>query len=403
MIKILHIITGLSSGGAEIMLWRVLSEMDPACFENEVISLTNLGEIAEKVRDLGIPVRALGMRRGIPNPFLAIRLARWIRSLKPHVVQTWMYHANLLGGLAAHFAGDVPLVWGIHHTDLDLRRNKRLTIWTAKACSLMSRWMPKWVVFCSQSALRSHVRIGYRARKMEVIPNAFDLQSFKPDPCAKLSVRTELGVEAGVLLIGMAARFHLIKDHHNFVKAAARLHARFPDVRFVLFGRGVTPENAELNQWVEAAGIRSRCHLLGERTDVARLFSAMDIVASSSLSEAFPLAIGEAMACGTPCVVTNVGDSGLLVDTTGKVVAPGNPDALAEAWGELIEAGPEVRRGLGMAARRRVQRHFALSAVVRQYESIYAQLAGETRALASQNAQYVGFVQASGNRTKPTR
>jgi len=386
MIKILHIITGLSSGGAEIMLWRLLSEMDPASFGNEVISLTNLGEIAEKVQDLGIPVRALGMKRGIPNPFPAIRLARWIRSSKPHVVQTWMYHANLVGGLAAHFAGDVSLVWGIHHSDFDLRRNKRLTIWTAKACSLMSPWMPKCVVFCSQSALRSHARIGYRARQMAVISNAFDLQSFKPDPCAKSSVRAELGVEAGVVLIGMAARFHPIKDHHNFVQAAARLHARFPDVHFVLFGRDVTPENAQLNQWVEAAGIRSRCHLLGERADVARLFSAMDIVASSSLSEAFPLAIGEAMACGTPCVVTNVGDSGLLVDTTGKVVAPENPEALAEAWGELIEAGPEVRRGLGMAARCRVQRHFALPAVVRQYESLYAQLAGETRALASQNA-----------------
>jgi glycosyltransferase involved in cell wall biosynthesis len=212
---------------------------------------------------------------------------------------------------------------------------------------------------------------------MEVIPNAFDLQSFKPDPYAKSSVRTELGAQAGAFLIGMAARFHVLKDHRNFMEAAARLHSRFPEVHFVLFGRGVSSENAELNQWAAAAGIRSRCHLLGERRDVARLFSAMDIVASSSLSEAFPLAIGEAMACGTPCVVTNVGDSGLLIDTTGEVVAPGDPNALAEAWGRLIEAGPEERCRLGMAARRRVQRHFSLATAVERYQAIYAQLAGK--------------------------
>lgn len=377
MIKVLHIITDLSSGGAEIMLCRVLSKMDSARFENEVISLTTFGEIAEEIQALGVPVRALGMKRGIPNPFPAIRLLRWIRSSKPQVVQTWMYHADLIGGLTAYFAGDVPVVWGIHHTDLDPQGNKRLTIWTAKACALMSRWVPSCAVFCSQAALLSHIQLGYEAKRMEVIPNGLDLQAFKPDPSARLSVREELGIGGEVVLIGMAARFHVLKDHHNFVQAAARVHTRFPGVHFVLFGNGITPDNTELVRWIEMAGVQACCHLLGERKDVARLFSAMDIVTSSSSSEAFPLAVGEAMACGVPCVVTNVGDSALIVDTTGRVVTPRNPDALAEAWGELIEARPGVRRRLGIAARRRVQLHFALSSVVRRYELIYAQLAGE--------------------------
>jgi len=377
MIKVLHIITDLALGGAEIMLCRVLSQMDSASFENEVISLTALGEMADKIRDLGIPVRALGMKRGVPNPFAAVRLVRWVRSSKPQVVQTWMYHANLLGGLAAFFGGGVPSVWGIHHTDLHSLGNRRLTIWTAEACALMSGWLPKYVVFCSQSALRSHIRLGYKTKKMEVIPNGFDLQAFKPDPYARLSVRAELGIQPETILIGIAARFHLIKDHHSFVRAAARLHARYPQVHFVLFGNGVTAENAELDLWMAQAGIRDGCHLLGERKDIARLFSAMDIVTSSSLSEAFPLAVGEAMACGTPCVVTNVGDSALIVDKSGKIVPPGNPEALAEAWAELIEAGPDARRLLGMAARRRVKQRFALPAAVEHYQAIYTQLAGQ--------------------------
>ncbi len=230
--------------------------MDSARFESEVISLTTFGEIAEEIQALGVPVRALGMKRGIPNPFPAIRLLRWIRSSKPQVVQTWMYHANLIGGLTAYSAGDVPVVWGIHDTDLDPQGNKRLTIWTATACALMSRWMPSCAVFCSQTALLSHIQLGYEAKRMEVIPNGLDLQAFKPDPCARLSVRQELGIGTEVVLIGMAARFHVLKDHHNFVQAAARVHTRFPGVHFVLFGNGITPDNTELVLWIEMAGVQ---------------------------------------------------------------------------------------------------------------------------------------------------
>jgi glycosyltransferase involved in cell wall biosynthesis len=233
-------------------------------------------------------------------------------------------------------------------------------------------------VFVSQAALQLHAGVGYAARRMEVIPNGFDLHEFQPDPAARLSLRRELDIAKDALIIGMASRFHPQKDHHNFIHAAARLQAMTPNVHFVLCGRGVTRENTQLVEWIAKAGLQAQCHLLGERRDTARLFAAMDIATSSSASEAFPLAVGEGMACGTPCVVTNVGDSALIVGETGKVVAPENPVALAAAWRELIEAGPEVRRSLGMEARRRVQQHFDLSTIVERYQAIYAQLAGGT-------------------------
>jgi glycosyltransferase involved in cell wall biosynthesis len=214
---------------------------------------------------------------------------------------------------------------------------------------------------------------------MVVIPNGLDLNEFKPNPVARACVREELGIGPEAIVIGTAARFHVLKDYRNFVRAAGRLCTRFSDVHFVMCGLGVTTDNRELAQWIKEAGIQMHCHLLGEQRDVARLFSAIDIATSSSLSEAFPLSVGEAMACGTPCVVTDVGDSALIVGDTGKVVAPRNPDALATAWRELIEAGPGVRDHLGMAARRRVHQHFALASVVQRYQSIYAQLAGETQ------------------------
>jgi glycosyltransferase involved in cell wall biosynthesis len=175
----------------------------------------------------------------------------------------------------------------------------------------------------------------------------------------------------------MAARFHPHKDHRNFVRAAALLCKEMPDVHFLLCGVDVTWQNSHLAGWIELAGIRERCHLLGLRQDVSRLFAAMDIATTASRSEAFPVVVGEAMACGTPCVVTDVGDSAMIVDQTGIVVAPRNPDALAEAWRKLIDAGPEIRRRLGMAARQRVEQNFALPAIVDRYQAIYAKLAAK--------------------------
>jgi glycosyltransferase involved in cell wall biosynthesis len=157
------------------------------------------------------------------------------------------------------------------------------------------------------------------------------------------------------------------------------LHRLMPHVHFLLFGMGISWDNSQLAGWIESAGIHQRCHLLGHREDISRLFSGIDIATTASRSEAFPIVIGEAMACGTPCVVTDVGDSALIVENTGSVVAPEDPHALAEAWRALIDAGPAVRRRLGIAARDRVQRHFALPVVIESYQKIYAQAAARTQ------------------------
>jgi glycosyltransferase involved in cell wall biosynthesis len=377
MIKVMHVITTLGPAGAETMLCRIASGMDGTRFENEVVSLTAILDLAERMQEIGVRVRTLGMRTGMPNPLLVMRLAKWIRESKPDVIHTWMYHANLVGALAARLAGNVPVVWGIHHSALDPRVDKRRTLLVNQACALLSRKFPARIVCCSEAALRIHKKLKYASEKLEVIPNGFDLEQVKPSPSARVSVRKELGIPGNAPLIGMAARFHPHKDHRNFVRAAMLLCKEMPDVHFLLCGIDVTWQNSQLAGWIELAGLRERCHLLGLRRDVPRLFAAMDIATTASRSEAFPIVIGEAMACGTPCVVTNVGDSAMMVDQTGIVVAPGDPNALAEAWRKLIDAGPEVRGRLGMAARQRVEQNFALPAIVDRYQAIYARLAAK--------------------------
>jgi glycosyltransferase involved in cell wall biosynthesis len=374
VIEVAHIIAGLDTDGAETVLHRLTSHMDPERFSNEVISLTTVGPMAPRLEASGVRVRALGMRPGMPNPYYVARLASWLRFAKPQVVQTWMYHADLLGGVAAKLAGNIPVVWGIHHTNLDRGQNKRLTIWTARACAVLSGRIPSRIVCCSEASRDVHARFGYAAQKMEVIPNGFDTRQFHPDAEARAAMRSELGLSESCPVIGMAARFHPQKGHRNFVKAAALLHAKNAEVHFLLCGKGVDRQNTELMGWIEEAGLAPVCHLLGPLEDMPRFFATLDVTTSSSLTEAFPVAVGEAMACGIPCVVTDVGDSAAIVGDTGRVVPANDPTALAEAWRSLLNGGAGQRQQLGLAARSRVEQNYALQAIVERYEEVYRQV-----------------------------
>lgn len=378
-ISILWLISGLGYGGAEMMLYKLLSCMDRTRFTAQVISMIDPGPFSGKIQELGVPLWSLGMRRGIPNPMNVVRLANWLRQARPDVIQTWMYHADLMGGLAAKLAGRIPVAWGIRHSNLSKQGNRRLTIYTMKMCAQMSKWLPTRIVCCSEASQRVHTALGYASQKMVVIPNGFDLSAFKTDSVARESIRAELRIPADAPLIGLFGRFDLQKDHRNFVCAAALLHRSRPDVHFLLCGDDVTWENDQLRGWIEKAGIRKHCALLGTRDDMPRLTAALDIASSSSFGEGFPNVIGEAMACGVPCVVTDVGDCALIVGQTGRVVPPQNAKELANALGELVELGTDGRSQLGAAARRRILQYFNLPDIVARYENLYHEIADDAR------------------------
>lgn len=376
VIRITHIITGLTTGGAEMMLYKLLSGMDQSVFAGEVISLKDIGPVGKKIQALGIPVHAIGMGKSVSNFLGCLRLINLLHQNPPHIVQTWMYHGNLIGGLAAIvFAKGIPVAWNIRYSNFDHRSSKRRTIWTAKACSLLSRRIPDRIVCCSKAACLIHQNLGYERDKFQIIPNGFDLNVYRPDERAKMTVRQELAISQGTTLIGFVARFDQQKDHRNFIQAAALLHAHLPDVHFLLCGDGIHWKNSQLADWIRNVNMEDNFHLLGRREDTPRLTSAMDIASSSSaFGEAFPNIIGEAMACGVPCVVTDVGDSAWIVGDTGKVVPPKAPHALAEAWLELLDMGSEHRRRLGCAARHRVHKHFNVTSIVAEYERLYREL-----------------------------
>ena len=385
MIRVTHIIAGLAPDGAEKMLHRLIAGMDSTRFESEVISLTDLGPMARQIEACGARARALGMKRGSANPFYLLRLAGWLRKSQPQVIQTWMYHADLVGGIAARLAGLSSVVWNIRHSELHPETDKRSTLWTARACARLSRRLPKRIVCCSEASRKFHADMGYAPDRMQVIPNGFDLNRFQSDPRQRVQTREALGIPQSAPVIGLIARKHAVKDHRNFMQAAGLLHRELPEVHFVLCGEGITSQDPELTAWAESAGIQGVCHLLGQREDIPQILNALDVATSSSSGEAFPNAVAEAMSCGIPCVVTDVGDARFVVGETGGVVPPRAPAALAAGWKQLLGAGPDVRRRLGLAARARVEQNFGLAALVKQYQDLYVQVAEEPAA--KQNAE----------------
>jgi len=377
--KIVHIITDLSTGGAEMMLYKLVSWMDRDEFDTQVFSLIDIGQIGEKIADLGIPVKALKMKRGVPDPRGIFKLTMWLRRTRPDVVQTWMYHANLIGGIAAQNDRKIPLIWGIHHSNLDKKNDKKTTLWSAKICAKLSKWMPLKIVCCSQASKKFHAHFGYYPTKMIVIHNGFDLDIFSPNAKARKAIRKELMLGDQTILIGLVARFHPHKDHFNFCRAAGILHRNKPDVHFVLCGDGITFHNSNLMRWINEVGISSVTHLLGRRDDIPSIQASLDIATISSFSEGFPNVIGEAMASCVPCVVTDVGDSAIIVKDTGFIVPPKDPEALANAWKKLIDIGSKKRKLLGLKARQRIENYFSLEKVAKQYRDLYRSLLRETK------------------------
>lgn len=358
------------------MLWRLLERMDETRFANAVVCMIEAGPVADRIREMGIPVFFLGMKRKWPDPRGLTSILRLLRNERPDILQTWLYHSDLLGLLAGKIKGVPRLLWNIRCSNMDMNRYGRLTAMVVALNARLSG-IPDSIIVNSYAGKEYHQRIGYRPKRWEVIPNGFDPEAFKPSEKARTGLRYELGLPEKSFLIGLVARFDPMKDHRNYFLAARQLLDTAEgreDVHFVLAGHGVDVENVTMKSIISECGLNGRVHLLGERTDIPFVTSGLDIASSSSLGEGFPNVVGEAMACGVPCVVTDVGDSAWLVGDTGRVVPPGDPIALAGAWCDLIRMGEDRRRSVGEAARRRIVEGFSIDVMVRRYETVYEEL-----------------------------
>lgn len=371
---IVHIITGLGCGGAENALFRLLShQSDPA--NVRVISLTNGGIFQERLESMGFTVICLFMGSGLPSPFKWWHLVRLLRQWRPQLVQTWMYHADLLGGLAA-VAARVPVCWGIRHSNLSHQGNKVKTLLVARACAWLSNWVPARAISCSARAADIHRLFGYDV-PINVVPNGISVDAWAPCPELRAETRAALGLTDTEFVFAHAGRSDPQKDHRGLALAFNRLHALRPEARLLMCGNGLAKGDPYFLKIPFAESALSAVVPLGPRDDLPRLWQAADAYVSSSYGEAFPNAVAEAMAVGLPCVVTDVGDSAEIVGDTGIVVPPLDPPALAAAMQALCEMPEMVRQRLGVAARRRVLDRFTLDRMVTGFRNVWNEVIAE--------------------------
>ena len=370
--KIVHIITGLNNGGAEAVLYRLCTNDNQN--QHAVISLMGLGKYGPLLTDKGIDVYTLDMPQGKVTFSGLLKLYRLIKEQKPDVVQTWMYHADLIGGVIARLAGVKNVFWNIRQTSLEKGLTKRSTAYVAKLCALLSYFIPKKVICCASKAAEYHVALGYKRNKMVVIGNGYELDSLNQNPSLGFAIRSDLLLKKNDLVLGMVGRYDPAKDHNYLLLALSHLKSKSLEFKCLLVGKALSAENKELFDKLAQLDLLNNVILLEQRTDIPAVMNAIDIHVLSSYSEAFPNVLAEAMACGTPCVTTDVGDAGLIVGDTGWVVPPRDPEALAAAIETAInERNSSIKwQARKESARQRIVENFSVEKMVESYKAAWS-------------------------------
>jgi glycosyltransferase involved in cell wall biosynthesis len=361
-LRVMHVITGLDTGGAETQLAHLVTARKRAGAEDMVVSLIPGGALRARLEEAGVEVRDLGMRRGRPSLAAFLRLRALIRRFRPRIVQSWMYHADLMAAFALRYSGrweETPLIWGIRCSDMNLADYGRTLRWTVRLCARYSH-LPDLVVANSEAGLKAHLGLGYRPFRSRVVDNGIDTELFRPDAELREVVRGELGISPSVPLVAHVARVDPMKDHDTLLAAMREL----PHVELLMIGLGT-----------ENLATLPNLHGLGRRGDVPRLLAACDfIVSSSAYGEGFSNALAEGMAAGLPAIATNVGDAARIVGESGRIVAPRDPKALAAAIGELAFEPLTFRAARRLHARTLIEKQFSLEANLAAFEKIYAAL-----------------------------
>ena len=370
--QVLHIITGLKRGGAETLLYRIC-QFDKE-YNHTVISLTGTQDYGKMLNQINVSVYALNFSNSKINFFGLFKLYKLIREIKPDVVQTWMSHADLIGGVIARFAGIKNIFWGVHHTNLIKGESKRATMMIVKLNALLSYLVPKKIIYCAEKSREIQELIGFKKTKGVVIQNGYDVNSFYQDNSLSESFRNELDISLDEFVIGHVGSYDPLKDQKTLIKSLAYLDQNNFNFIAVLVGINLDNANNALVRLLKENGLIERVHLLGSRKDILAVMNGIDLFMLSSISEAFPNVLNEAMACGTPCITTDVGDAAFIVGKTGWVVKPKDPKALANASIQALKEKQSNNESWGQrkdACRQRIVENFTLEKMIKKYKEVW--------------------------------
>ncbi len=364
----LFLARSLDRGGAERQLVLLAAELAQRGQPVVVTAFYDGGVFAAELETAGVRLIMLQKTGRWDVLLFLIRLVRSLRKERPAILHSYLTVPNVLSALLKPLLPGTQIIWGLRASNMDLSRYD----WLSRLTNLLECKLSRFadcIIANSRAGERHAVENGFPEEKIVVIPNGIDTKYFRFDLEERRQVRAEWGVGEGKILVGLAARLDPMKDHPTFLKAASRIARKYLDVHFVCVGDGPAAYAEVLKQQADTLGLTRRLIWAGARDNMPGIYSALDILCSSSAyGEGFSNTIAEAMACGVPGVVTDVGDSALIVGNTGSIVAPRDHSALAAAIGHLIDLSPEERGELGEACRARIVSEFGIDRLVQRTE-----------------------------------
>jgi glycosyltransferase involved in cell wall biosynthesis len=372
--RILFFVRGLNVGGAQRQLVALMRGLHSRGHDISVAVFYGGGVFEDEVRAEGIPIHDLRKRGRFDTLTFMARFIRLVRSERPQIVHAYMGGANLFAAALKPMLPPVKLVWGIRSAMSDLSAYD----WGTHVSSRLERLVSPiadCVIANSEAARRQAVADGMREDRIVVIPNGIDTERFRHDPAGRLQLREEWGIPARARLVGVVARLDPIKGHDTFLRAAAAIVAARRDVRFVCVGTGNPDYRAKLEGIASELGLSQVLVWAGERRVTRAIYSALDVaVLASNDGESFPNVVGEAMACGTPCVVSDTGDARLIVDDPQAVFPPRDPQALARAVLRMLDRLAAADGDVSSRGRARVENEYSLQKLLSRSERVLERL-----------------------------
>ncbi len=374
--KILHIITGLNDGGAEAILYRLCKFNKSQ--SHHVISLSGPGKYGEKLEKIGVNTHYLDLNNVFEILFSPIKLFFLIKKIDPNIVQTWMYHADFMGGLIAKLSGIKKIFWGVHHTTLVKNESKKITIMIANINCFLSKFIPTNIIYCAQKSMEVHKEFGFDNKKGVVIRNGYDIKEFFPFVTEKDNANHAFNLPNTSFRIGHVGRDDPQKDHITLLNAFDILREKKLDFHATLVGTGLDNDNQRLLKIIREKNLSNHVSLLGRRDEIPKYMNLIDLfVLSSSFGEAFPNVLNEAMACGTPCIATDIGDSKYIVGNSGWIVPPKCPEVFAD---KIIYAANEKKYNPSewdkrkFSCRERIVNNFSIETMVEKYKKEWSRI-----------------------------
>ena len=329
MNKILHVITTLDEGGAESSLYRLV--INDSLNIHIVVSLKGEGKYGPLLKQNNIEVFALNLSANLGVFYKMYYLYKIIKITNPSVIQTWMYHADLIGGVLGKMCRVQRIVWGIHNGDVSKENLALSTFLVVKLNALICKFVPDAIVCCAKTSMSTHQKIYNTSSQFTVIANGYDTDKFFIDDKLGRSIREEFEISSDHILLGMVARFDPVKNHGLMLESFNQLHNQDPNMKLLLVGSGVDKSNTKLIEEIQSRNLGGSIILAGSRSDIPSIMNAINLLVLASLSEAFPNVLCEALSCGTICVATDVGDCKEIIGPFGKTCVSNDPAALVDA------------------------------------------------------------------------